>query len=78
MNVLSPHKWWSALKSAVSTTFAFRSSEVRRLLFDLDPYGDTDPLVMFNLFLKRTADVMAPRLNEVLRRLVRLVSFPAC
>ena len=24
------------------TTFAFRSSEVRRLLFDLDPYGGTD------------------------------------
>ena len=26
------------------TTFAFRSSEVRRLLSDLDPYGGTDPL----------------------------------
>ena len=42
------------------TTLAFRSSEVRRLLFDLDPYGGTDPLGMFPLFLKRTADVMAP------------------
>ena len=42
------------------TTFAFRSSEVRHLLLDLDPYGDTDPLGMFPLFLKRTADVMAP------------------
>ena len=42
------------------TTFAFRSSEVRRLLLDLDPYGGTDPLCMFPLFLKRTADVMAP------------------
>ena len=42
------------------TTFAFRSSEVRGLLLDLDPYGDTDPLGMFPLFLKRTADVMAP------------------
>ena len=41
------------------TTFAFRSSEVRRLLLDLDPYGGTDPLGMFHLFLKRTADVMA-------------------
>ena len=91
MNVQSPHKWWSTLKSAVFgtssslpplvseggglvcesvgkadllsdhfdskpsreaadlpltchpfpsfTTFAFRSSEVRRLLLDLDPYG---------------------------------------
>ena len=26
------------------TTFYFRSSEVRRLLLDLDPYGGTDPL----------------------------------
>ena len=41
------------------TTFAFRSSEVRRLLLDLDPYGGTYPLGMFPLFLKRT-DVMAP------------------
>ena len=60
------------------TTFAFRSSEVRRLLFDLDPYGSTHPLGMFPLFLKRTADVMAPRLSVVFRRLVRLGSFPAC
>ena len=42
------------------TSFAFRSSEVRRLLLDLDPYGGTDPLGMFPFFLKRTADVMAP------------------
>ena len=41
------------------TTFAFRSSEVWRLLLDLDHYGGTDPLGMFPLFLKRTADVMA-------------------
>ena len=115
MNVQSPHKWWSTLKSAVFgsssslpplvteggglvcelvgkadllsdhfdskqsreavdlpltchpspsfTTFAFRSSEVKRLLLDLDPYGGTDPLGMFHLFLKRTADVMAPLLS---------------
>ena len=42
------------------TTFAFRSREVRRLLLDLDPYGGTDPLGMFPLFLKRTAAVMVP------------------
>ena len=33
---------------------------------------------MFPLFLKRTADVMAPHLRVVFRRLVRLGSFPAC
>ena len=41
------------------TTFAFGSREVRHLLLDLDPYGGTDPLGMFPLFLKRTADGMA-------------------
>ena len=41
------------------TTFAFRSSEVRRLLLDLDPYRGTDPLGMFTLFFKRTADIQA-------------------
>ena len=51
---------------------------MRHLLLDLDPYGGTDPLGMFPLFLKRTADVMAPRLSVVFRRLVRLGSFPAC
>ena len=46
--------------SASLTTFAFMSSEVRRLLLDLDPCGGTDSLGMFPLFLKRTADVMDP------------------
>ena len=32
------------------TTVAFRSSEVRRLLLYLDPYGGTDPLGMFLSF----------------------------
>ena len=60
------------------TTFAFRSSEVRRLLLDLDAFGCTDPLAMLPLFLKKTADVIAHRLSVVFRRLVRLGSFPAC
>ena len=59
------------------TIFTFRSSEVRRLLLDLDPYGGTDPLGMFPLFLKRS-DVMAHRLSVVFRLLVRVGSFPAC
>ena len=42
------------------TTFAFMSSEDRRLLLDLDPYGGTDSFSTFPLFLKRTADVLAP------------------
>ena len=51
---------------------------MRRILLDLDPYGGTDPLGMFPLFLKRTSDVMAPRISVVFWRLVRLGSFPAC
>ena len=42
------------------TSFPFKSSDVWRLLLDLDPYGGSDPLSMFPLFLKRTADVLAP------------------
>ena len=60
------------------TTFAFRPGEVKRLLLDLDPYGGTDPLAMFSLFLKRTADVMAPHHSVVFQRLVRLDSLPPC
>ena len=59
------------------TSFAFRSSEVRRILLDLEPYGGSDLLGMFPLFLKRTADVLAPRLSVVFLRLVRLGSFSA-
>ena len=36
------------------------SSEVWCLLLDLDSFGDTDLLGMFCLFLKRTADILAP------------------
>ena len=59
-------------------TFAFRSREVKHLLLDLDIFGGTYPLGMFPLFLKRTADVLAPRLSVVFRQLFHLGSFPAC
>ena len=42
------------------TTFAFRSSEVRRLLLDLDPYGGTDPLFFFLLFLRELLMLWPP------------------
>ena len=53
---------------------------MRRLLLDLDPYDGTDPLGTFPLFLKRTADVIVPRLSIaiVFWRLVSLGSFLAC
>ena len=46
-------------------------------MLDLDPYPGTNPLGMFPVFLKITADVVAPRLTVVFLRLVRLGSFPA-
>ena len=47
-------------------------------MLDLDPYWGSDPLGIFPLFLKRTADVLAHHLSVLFRRLVRLGSFPAC
>ena len=64
--------------SSSLTTFALMSREVKRLLLDLDFYGGTDPLGMFPLYLKKTAEVLAPRLAAVFRRLLRLGSFPVC
>ena len=60
------------------TSFAFRSSEVMRLLLDLDPYEGSDPLGMFPLFLKRTADVLAPLLMCSVPAACSFYSFPAC
>ena len=60
------------------TTFAFRSREAKRLLLDLDSYGGTDTLGMFPLFMKKTAEVLAPRLTVVFWQLLRLGSFPVC
>ena len=63
---------FSCHPSHILTTFPFRS---RGQALDLDSYGGTDPLGMFPLFHERTADVMAPHLSIVFRRLVRLSSF---
>ena len=60
------------------TTFAFRSRKVKRVLLDLESYGGTDPLGMFPLFLKKTAEVLAPRLAVIFQRLLRLGSFRVC
>ena len=60
------------------TTFAFRSWEVKRLLLDLDSYGSTDPLGMFPLLLKKTAEALASRLAVVFWQILCLGSFPVC
>ena len=43
------------------------------LLHDLDTYGGVDPLGVFPLFLKKVADIIAPKLS-----IIRLRSFPEC
>ena len=61
------------------TTFAFRSREVPDSGFiRLGPLLWHLQIRFVSLFLKRTADVMAPRLSVVFRRLVRLGSFSPC
>ena len=57
---------------------AFRTSVLLRLLLDLDTYGGVDPLGVFPLFLKKVADIIAPKLGIIFRRLIRLGSFPEC
>ena len=47
-------------------------------MLDFDPYWGSNPLGMFPLFLKITADVLAPHLTVVFRLIVRPGSFPAC
>ena len=100
MNVQSPHRWWSTLKSAVFVTRlslpplvneggglvceSVRKADLLSYHFDSKQSREaadvprTDPLGVFPLFLKRTADVIAPRLSVVFLRLVRLGSFPPC
>ena len=54
------------------TTFAIRLREVKRLLLNLDSYGRAETLGMFPLFMKRAADVLAPRLAVVFRKFLCL------
>ena len=51
------------------------SREVSRLLLDMNSYGGTGPLGKFPLLLKRIADILAPRLAVVFRRLQLEVTF---
>ena len=59
------------------SSLAFRSSEVKQLLLDLDNYGGMDPNGIFPLFLKKNAQVLAPKISTILRKLIRAGSFPS-
>ena len=49
-------------KSRCSEASAFRASVLLRLLLDLDTYGNVDLWCVFTLFLKKVADIIAPKL----------------
>ena len=48
---------------------------MKQLLLDLDSYGGIDPFGMFFLFLRTTAEVLAPLLAVVFLRLFVWVAF---
>ena len=69
---------FETLFMVISCTNKSQSHSLQTGKLDLDSYGGTDPLGVFPLFLKRTAEVLAPCLAVVFRRLLRLDSFPVC
>ena len=56
-------------------SLAFQTSVLLGLLLDLDAYGGVDPLGVFPLFLKKVADIIAPKLSIIFRQHIRLGSF---
>ena len=59
-------------------TIAFKSSELKDYLLELDAFGGTDPDGFFPLFFKKIGDILAPKLAVVFRQLLRSGSFPLC
>ena len=57
-------------------SLAFRSKEVKLLLLELDSHGGMDPNGILPIFLKKTADYLAPKITTIFRKLVRIASFP--
>ena len=59
-------------------SLAFRTSVLLRLLLDLDTYGGVEPLGALTLFLKKVADIIAPKLSITFHKFIRLGSLPQC
>ena len=62
----------------ILTKCAFRASEIKSYMQDLDSYGGTDPTGIFPLFLKNNASILAPKLAILFRLLIRAGKFPLC
>ena len=60
------------------SSIAFKSSELARLLEDLDSFGGCDPLGFLPILFKKTAAVLSPKLAVIFRILIRRGSFPVC
>ena len=60
------------------TRIAFRSFEIKRLLSDVDPYGGAGPDGIFPSSFKETADILAPKIAVIFRKLVRTGRFSLC
>ena len=66
----------SCLPQSACNSLAFRTSIRLHLLLDLDMYEGGDPFRVFPLFLNKVADIIAPKLSIIFRRLIRLQPFP--
>ena len=60
------------------TKIAFRSREIKKLMLEVDPYGGAGPDGIFPLFLKETADIFAPKIAVIFRKLARAGKFSLC
>ena len=67
---------FSCFPQSRCNSLAFRTSVLPRLLLDIDTYGGVDPLSVFRLFVKKVADITAPKLSRIFRRLICLRSIP--
>ena len=56
-------------------SIAFRSREIEKLMLNLDPYGGSGPDGIFPLFFIKTADILAPKIAVIFRKMTRAGKF---
>ena len=60
------------------TSIAFRSSELKKILDDLDAHGSVDPNGLFPSLFKRFSSILAPKLAVLFRLTIQSGAFPNC
>ena len=60
------------------TSIAFRSSELKKILANLDAHGGVDPNGLFPSFFKRFSCIFAPKLAVIFRKIIHSGVFPDC